>query len=112
MQSSLITDDTQLHQSSTPSDFHSLIVDTEQCADSVRRQMTGNRLKLNNDKKEAHLVGSCRRVSVSQDHLRVGNHDISFKGQVKNLSATFTLLCIMVKHTDLISHSAYLDVVV
>ena len=47
------TDDTQLHQSSVPSDFHSLIVDVEQCVDSIGRRMTGNRLKLNNDKTEA-----------------------------------------------------------
>ena len=37
-------DDTQLHQSSTPSDFHSLIIDDEQRADDVGRWMTGNRL--------------------------------------------------------------------
>ena len=73
--------DTQLHQSSTPSDFDSLIVDVEQCVDSVGRKMTGNRLKMNNDKTEAFLVGSRRSVSVSQyNHLRVGDHDniISF----------------------------------
>ena len=28
-------DDTQLHKSSTPSDFHSMIVDVKQCIDSV-----------------------------------------------------------------------------
>ena len=62
--------------------------------------MTGNRLKLNNDKKEAHLVGSCRRVSVSQDHLRVGNHDISFKGHVENLG-------VYIDATDSVSGEAY-----
>ena len=58
-------DDTQLHQSSTPSDFCSLNVDTEQCIDSFGRQMTGNRLKLNNDQTEALLVGPRRKVSMS-----------------------------------------------
>ena len=48
-------DDTQLHQSSTPSEFDSLTVDVEQCVDSVGRRMTGNRLKLNNNT-EALLV--------------------------------------------------------
>ena len=57
-------DDTQLHQSSTLSDFHSLIVDVEQCVDSVGRWRTSNRLKLNNDKDESLLVGSRKRVSV------------------------------------------------
>ena len=72
--------DTQLHQSSTPSDFNSLIVDV-QCVDSVGRKMTSNRLKLNNDSMEALLVGSRRSVGASQyNHLKVGDHDnfISF----------------------------------
>ena len=69
----------QLHKSA-PSDFHSLIHDIEQCVDSVGSWMTGNRLKLNNDKNEALVVGSRGRVSVSQDSkLSVGSHDISFK---------------------------------
>ena len=69
-------------------------------------RMTGNRLKLNNDKTEGLLIGYRRRVSVSQDnHLRVGNHDISFKG------STLTLLTLSVaKHTDHISRSAHLEI--
>ena len=55
---------TQLHKSSAPSDFHSPIYDIEQCVDSVESWMTGNRLKLSNDKTEALVVGSRRRVSV------------------------------------------------
>ena len=104
-------DDTQLHQSSTPSDFYSLIVDVERCVDSVGIWMTGNRLKLNNDKTEALLVGSRKRVSVSQEnHLRVGNHDISFKGRVKNIGVYTDATLSMVKHTDHISRSAYLEI--
>ena len=68
-------DDTQLHKPSAPSDFHSLIHDIEQCVHSVGSWMTGNRLKLNNDKTGALVVGSRRRVSVSQDsHLRITLH--------------------------------------
>ena len=66
----IFADDTQLHKSSAPSDFHSLIHDIEQWVDSVGSWITCNRLKLNNDKTEALVVGSRRRVSVSQDsHL-------------------------------------------
>ena len=104
-------DDTQLHQSSTPSDFHSLIVDVELCVDSVGRWLAGNRLKLNNDKTEALLVGSRKTVSVSQEnHLRVGNHDIFFKGRVKNLGVYVDAALSMVKHTDHIRRSAYLKI--
>ena len=56
--------------------------------------MTGNKLKLNNDKTEALVVGSRRRVSVSQDsHLRVGSHDIPCKSHVKSLGVYMTLPC-------------------
>ena len=45
-------DDTQLHQSITPSDFQ-LVHNIEHCVDSFGRWITCNRLKLNNDKTEA-----------------------------------------------------------
>ena len=70
--------------------------------------MTGNRLKLNNDKTKPLVVGSRRRVSVSQDsHLRVGSHDISFKSHVKSLSVYTDATLSMAKHTDHINGKAY-----
>ena len=63
--------------------------------------MTGNRLKLNNDKTEALVMGSRRRVSVSQDnHLRVGSHDISLKSHVKCLGFYIDATLSMAKHID------------
>ena len=57
--------------------------------------MVGNRLKLSNDKTEAVVVGSRRRVSVSHDsHLKVGSHDISFKSHIKASGFTLTLPCL------------------
>ena len=103
-------DDTQLHKSSAPSDFHLLIHDIEQRVDSVGSWMTGNRLKLN-DETEALVVGPRRRVSVSQDsHLRVGSHDISFKSHVKSLGVHIDATLSMAKHIDHISRSAYLEI--
>ena len=73
--------------------------------------MTGNRLKLNNDKTEALVVGSRRRVSVSQDrHLRVGSHNISFKSHVKSLGVDIDATLSMAKHIAHISRSAYLEI--
>ena len=54
-------DDTNFHQSSTPSDFHALIHSIEQCVDSVRRWLTCSRLKLNNDKTEALMSKPCQK---------------------------------------------------
>ena len=63
--------------------------------------MTGKRFKLNSDKPEDLLVGSRRRVSVSQDnHLRVDNHESSFKGLVEDLGVYFHAILSMMKHTD------------
>ena len=73
--------------------------------------MTGNRLKLNNDKTGVLVVGSRRRVSVSQgSHLRVGSHNISFESHVKSLGVNTDATLSMAKHTDHISHSVYLEI--
>ena len=73
--------------------------------------MVGNRLKLSNDKTEAVVVGSRRRVSVSHDsHLRVGSHGISFKSRVKGLGVYTDATLSMAKHTDHISRSAYREI--
>ena len=77
-------DDIHLHQSSTPSDFHTLNRNIAQCVDSVGRWMSCNRLNLNNDKTEALVVWFRRRVSMSQnDHFRVCAHDISVRSHAK-----------------------------
>ena len=90
-----------------------------------------NRLKLNNEKAEALLAGSSRRVSVTHDdrfnhdisvphddrfnhdisvphddHLRAGNYDISFKGHVKDLGV-YTDATV---YSDHISRSADLEI--
>ena len=81
------------------------------CVDSVGNWMTGNRLKLSNDKTEALVVGSRRRVSVSQDsHLRVGSHDISFKSHVKSLWVYIDATLSVANHIDHVSRSACLEI--
>ena len=73
--------------------------------------MTANRLKQNNDKTEDLVVGSRRRVSVSQDsHLRVGSRDISFKSHIKSLGVYIDAALSMAKLIDHISRSVYLDI--
>ena len=72
--------------------------------------MTGNTLKLDNDKTEALVVRYHRRVSVSQDkHLRVGSHDVSFKSHVESLLVFSDATLWMTKHVDHLSHSVYLE---
>ena len=104
-------DDTQLHKSSAPSDFHSLLHNINQCIDCVGSLMTGSRLKQNKDKTEALVVVSRRRVGMSQDsHLRVCSHDISLKSHVKILGVYINATQSVAKHIDCISRSAYLEI--
>ena len=73
--------------------------------------MTGGRLKLNDNKTEALVTGSLRKISVTQDnHLRVVSHDISFESHVKSLGAYIEATLFMAKHIDRISCSAYLEI--
>ena len=68
-------------------------------------------MKLNNVKTEALVVGSGRRVSVSQDsHFRVGSHDISFNSHVKSLGVCIDATLSMAKHIDHIKSSVYLEI--
>ena len=103
-------EDTQLHQASLPSDFHSLIADAEQRVNSVGRWMTGNRLKLNNDKTEAL---SLDLVEASACHMTTTFElAIIFPSTavLKNLGVRTDSALTMVKHTDHISRSAYLGI--
>ena len=90
-----------------PSVFHTLIYNIEQFIESVGKWMTGNRLKLNNNKIEALVIGSHRRVSVSHhNHLRVSSLDISVKSHVKSVGVYIDATLPMAKHTDHIRRSA------
>lgn len=51
-------DDTQVHSASQLGHFRSLITDSESCAESVKAWMTQNKLKLNDDRTDALVVGS------------------------------------------------------
>ena len=79
-------DDTQLFKPAPPADFDFVSKQTERCVDRVRVWMKSNKLKLNEEKAEAMVVGSRSRTSVSgTGHLEIGNSLISFQPNVKDL---------------------------
>ena len=51
-------DDTQLQDKDKPDNVHSLLTRTADCFDDVKNWMTANKLKLNDDKTKAMLVGT------------------------------------------------------
>ena len=58
------SDNTQLFSSALPADFGTLIKQTEMCVEHVKAWMDSNKLKLNDDKTEALVVGTRSRTNV------------------------------------------------
>ena len=59
-------DDTQLHKASQPTEFQYLVSDFESCFLSVKAWMLSNKLKLNDEKTEAMLVGSRQAINLTE----------------------------------------------
>ena len=79
-------DDIQLRMSALPCGFRLLTCRLEYCINEIKQWLTRNKLKLNDDKKEALTVGTRLRSSIScGEHLKVGDYEIPFKPFVKSL---------------------------
>ena len=67
----IFADDTQLHKASQPSEC--LVSDFESCFLSVKAWMLSNKLKLNDEKTEAMLVGSRQAINLTEaESIQVG----------------------------------------
>ena len=80
-------DDTQLQDKDKPDNVHSLLTRTADCFDDVKNWMTANKLKLNDDKTEAMLVGTRQKLSQLPLSLllQLDNTSIPISDSVKNL---------------------------
>ena len=80
-------DDTQLQDKDKPDNVHSLLTRTADCFDDVKNWMTANKLKLNDDKTEAMLVGTRQKLSQLPPSLllQLDNTHIPISDSVKNL---------------------------
>ena len=79
-------DDTELRKSALLCDIRLLTGRLEYCINEIKQWMIRNKLKLNDDKKEALTVGTRLRSSIScGEHLKVGDYEIPFKPFVKSL---------------------------
>ena len=66
-------DDTQLHKASQPTEFQCLVSDFESCFLSVKAWMLSNKLKLNDEKTEAMLVGSRQAINLTEaESIQIG----------------------------------------
>ena len=72
--------------------------------------MEKNKLKLNEEKTEAVVVGSRLRTSVSgTGHLEIGSSLISFQPKATDLGVVLDSGLTMCDHISSVCHSAYLE---
>ena len=105
-------DDTQLHDSCRPDQIDTSVQGMQDCISDVKTWMTSNKLKLNDDKTECLLIVS-NRTSLPNPHpisIHIGDTDILFSLQAKNLGVTLTNNLSMEKHVTNICRSAYIEI--
>ena len=104
------SDDTQLFSSALPVDFGTLIKQTETCVEHVKAWMDSNKLKLNDDKTEALVVGTRSRTGVCySEHLNIGGSPIPFQPKVKSMGVVLDSSLTMSHHISSVCRSAYLE---
>ena len=84
----------------------------QDCISDVKTWMTSNKLKLNYDKTECLFIVS-NRTSLPNPHptsIHIGDTDILFSLQAKNLGVTPTNNLSMEKHVTNICRSAYIEI--
>ena len=84
----------------------------QDCISDVKTWMTSNKLMLNDDKTECLLIVS-NRTSLPNLHptsIHIGDTDILFSLQAKNLGVTLTNNLSMEKHVTNICRSAYIEI--
>ena len=105
-------DDTQLHDSCRPDQIDTSVQGMQDCISDVKTWMTSNKLMLNDDKTECLLIVS-NRTSLPNPHptsIHIGDTDILFSLQAKNLGVTLTNNLSMQKHVTNICRSAYIEI--
>ena len=105
-------DDTQLHDSCRPDQIDTSVQGMQDCISDVKTWMTSKKLKLNDDKTECLLIVS-NRTSLPNPQttsIHIGDTDILFSLQAKNLGVTLTNNLSMEKHVINICRSAYIEI--
>ena len=81
-------DDSQLHNSSTPSDFTVLVHSLKDCIEDVAEWMCDSLLKMNHDKTEPIAIDTKPKISqvtLSLAPVSISGHNIPFSQSVRNL---------------------------
>ena len=81
-------DNSQLHNSSIPSDFPALVHSLKDCIEDVAEWMSNSVLKMNNDKTELIAIGAKSKIGQVTPNLTpvsISSHNIPFSQSVRNL---------------------------
>ena len=71
--------------------------------------MLSNKLKLNDEKTEAMLVGSCQAINLTEaESIQIGGKNILLNPHVKNLGVFLDNTLSMEQHISHLCRSAYL----
>ena len=104
----IFADDTQLHKVSQPAELQCSASDFESCFLSVKAWMLSNKLKLNDAKAKAMLVGSCQTTNLTKaESILIGGKNISLN-PYKNRSVYMDNTLSMDQHISHLCCSTYL----
>ena len=107
----LFTEDTQLQKSAPLSEVTNFTTELSACTDDIKTWMTGNQLKLNNDKTEALLFPFLFSLKPSTvplpNSVTLGSHNIPFSDSARNLGFILDSNLAMKKYVIKISRTAY-----
>ena len=81
-------DDSQLHNSSIPSDFLALVHSFKDCIEDVTEWMSDRKLKMNDDKTEFIAFGTksmINQVTANFTPVSISGYGIPFSQSVRNL---------------------------
>ena len=103
-------DDTQLYDSTPPTETHAAIQTFQTCISDIKSWMVENKLKLNDDKTEALLIAKrSAGVADSPTSIRVGDADVHFSSSARNLGFIITSDMTLDKHISNTCRSAYYE---
>jgi len=106
----LYADDTQLYLAFEPTDetMNVAIEQLEACIAEIRRWMAKNFLKLNDDKTEFLILGTCHQLkNLSLPTLHIGDSEINTSESARNIGAIFDSNMNMEKHVNTVCKSAW-----
>ena len=84
-------DDTQLYKAGSQNDLPRILMSVEMCVSEIEQWMTGNKLKLNDDKTEIMVINNPRHPIQPQNlsPVNINGHTIKLASKAKNLGVLF-----------------------